>query len=545
MKNRYVVKALLAVSLAFALSVRLDARASAAGSFAGVLTYHNDNSRTGQNLQETILTPARLASNKFGRLFSVPVDGYIYGQPLYVPMVDFGAAGVHNVVIAVTEHDSVYAFDADAAGDPLWHTSFLDPADGITTVPSADTGASDIVPEIGITSTPVIDPATMTVYVLSKVKAPGPTYIQQLHALDLITGSERLHSPMTITADVPGTGEGGTDLTFNSLRQNNRAALTLVKVGKRATVYADFASIGDITPYHGWVLGYDAASLKQVAAFNDTPNGSAAGIWQSGCGPAVDSAGRLFVASGNGTFDINTGGVDYGDSVIALAPNGTGALSVASFFTPFYQLILSTFDLDLGTGGSLLLPDQNVGPTHLMLMGGKSGIMYLLNRDHLGGFSSFRDNIVQELVGYAGPLFSTATYWNSTVYLAGNDDSVKAFTLFRGKLLSRPASVSRFKLGYEGATTSLSANGNRDGILWLIDNSGYANSNPAILYALDPTDLSTQLYSSATVPEDDPGPAVKFTVPTVANGKVYEGTEDQLSVFGLTIPEAPAHDPRD
>jgi len=171
--------------------------------------------------------------------------------------------------------------------------------------------------------------------------------------------------------------------------------------------------------------------------------------------------------------------------------------------------------------------------------------MYLLNRDHLGGFSSFRDNIVQELVGYAGPLFSTPTYWNSTVYLAGNDDSVKAFTLFRGKLLSRPASVSRFKLGYEGATTSLSANGNRDGILWLIDNSGYANSNPAILYALDPTDLSTQLYSSATVPEDDPGPAVKFTVPTVANGKVYEGTEDQLSVFGLTIPEAPAHDPRD
>jgi hypothetical protein len=541
-KNRNRARTSLGGGLVTFLAVGIGSISSAA-TFAGVLTYHgltyhNDNQRSGQNLNETILAHEQFKLNQFGLLISDPVDGYVYGQPLYIPGVDLGSAGTHNVVIVVTEHYSAYAFDADTFGSTLWHDSFVDLAQNTTTVPSADVDCDDIVPEIGITGTPVINPDTDTVYLLSEVKEPGLTYVQQLHALDLTNGDEQPNSPVTITVQVAGTGDGEAPVIFiNMLRANQRALLTLVKIEGRSTVYAAFASHGDLQPYPGWVPGYDAKTLEQVPVFNDSPNSSEAGIWQSGRGPGVDAEGNLFVVSGNGTFDLNTGGVDYGDSVINLAPDANGALSAASFFTPSDQQVLDDRDLDLGTAGSLLLPDQTVGPPHLMIMSGQQGIVYLLNRDSLGGFNVGGDEVVQGIAYDVGPLYSTATYWNGKVYFAGSQDKVKAFSFSKEKLSIGPRSISNLQLGFDGATTSLSANGDEDGILWLIDNSGFKTSSPAVLHALDPTRLTKQLYSSAAVSTDDPGPAVKFTVPTVAKGKVYQGTEDRSSVLGLTIPQ--------
>ena len=323
--------------------------------YTGTFLYRNDNFRTGQNLAESILTPSTVTPSKFGLLFTDAIDGAAYAQPLYVPNVSIPGMGAHNVVYVATENDSVYAFDADQPGPALWHTSFINPAIGTTAVPASDMGCGDLVPIIGITATPVIDPGTGTLYVVSKVKLSGGNYQQQLHALDITTGFERPNSPVTIAASVPGTGEGAVKgiVSFDPLLQLDRPALTLTN----GVVYLSFGSHCDIGPYHGWILGYDESSLAQTAVFNTSPNGDQAGIWESGCGPGVDTNGDLIATTGNGTFDTNTPRINYGDSILRLTPGG-GTMSVASFFTPLNELILDDDDLDMGSGGNLLLPDQ-------------------------------------------------------------------------------------------------------------------------------------------------------------------------------------------
>ncbi len=517
----------------------ISARALEPG-FTGTLLYRNDNFRTGQNLAESVLTPSTVTAAQFGLLFTDVVDGQIYAQPLYVPAVPIPNQGTHNVVYVATEFDSVYAFDADTAGPWLWRTAFADPANGITPVPSSDLGCGDLTPWIGITATPVIDPATQTLYVISKLKLGPDSYQQQLHALDITTGLEQANSPVTIEATVAGTGEAsvGGQISFDPLYHQDRPALTLAN----GLVYLSFASHCDIQPYHGWILGYDETTLDQVVVYNTTPNGSEGGIWQSGCGPGVDTNGDLIAITGNGTFETTTPRTDYGDSYLRLTPGG-GTLSVSSFFTPSNQLILDEDDLDLGSGGNLMLPDQTDAPAnpHLMVSAGKQGTLYLVNRDDMGGFNP-TDQVVQELPKAVGGLWSTPAYWRGRVksrlqnmiYTIGVSDQPKMFVVSKGLIQTPPASIAgAFTFGYPGASPVISANGTTGGILWAIDSSAWSTGGPAILYAFDAANLNTELYDSNQFSSDDPGPAVKFTVPTVANGSVYMGTQTQLAVFGL------------
>jgi len=518
----------------------ISARALEPG-FTGTLLYRNDNFRTGQNLAESVLTPSTVTAAQFGLLFTDRVDGQIYAQPLYVPAVAIPSQGTHNVVYVATEFDSVYAFDADTAGPPLWQTAFADPANGITPAPSSDIpGCDDLVPWFGITATPVIDPATQTLYVISTLKLGPDSYQQQLHALDITTGVEQANSPVTIAATAEGTAPDGVGgiITFDPFYQMDRPALTLAN----GVVYLSFASHCDTQPYHGWILGYDETTLDQVVVYNTTPNGSEGGIWQSGCGPGVDTNGDLIAITGNGTFETTTPRTDYGDSYLRLTPGG-GTLSVSSFFTPANQQILNEDDLDLGSGGNLMLPDQTDAPAnpHLMVSAGKQGTLYVVNRDDMGGFNP-ADQVVQELHGAVGGLWSTPAYWQGKVksrlqnmiYTIGVSDQPKMFVISKGLIQRPPASTAgAFTFGYPGASPAISANGTTGGIMWAINSSAWNTGGPAILYAFDATNLNTELYDSNQFSSDDPGPAVKFTVPTVANGSVYMGTQTQLAVFGL------------
>jgi Abnormal spindle-like microcephaly-assoc'd, ASPM-SPD-2-Hydin len=508
--------------------------------FSGTFLYRNDNFRTGQNLAESILTPSTVTSAKFGLLFTDSIDGAAYAQPLYVPNVSIPGLGTHNVVYVATSNDSVYAFDADQPGPPLWQTSFINPSAGITAVPATDLGAcGDLVPIIGITATPVIDPVAGTLYVVSKVKLGPGSYQQQLHALDITTGLERANSPVTITAQVPGTASDAVKgvISFNPLLQMDRPALTLAN----GVVYLSFASHCDIQPYHGWILGYDQTTLAQEVVFNSSANGDEGGFWEAGCGPGVDTNGDLIAITGNGTFDTGTPRVNYGDSFLRLTP-GAGTMSIASFFTPLNELLLDDEDLDMGSGGNLLLPDQPGPNPHLMIGAGKVGTLYLVNRDSMGGFNAAGDQMVQELPGAVGGMFSTPAYWQGTVptvglqnmiYTVGVTDLPKMFVISNGLIQTPPvSSLPPFLFAFPGASPVISANGTTGGILWAIDSSAYKASGKAVLYAFDATNLAL-LYNSNQFSTDNPGPAVKFTVPTVANGSVYMGTQTQLAVFGL------------
>jgi hypothetical protein len=507
---------------------------------SGTLTYHNDAARTGQNLQETSLTPGNVNTASFGKLFSYPVDGYVYAQPLYVRDVPVNGQ-LHNLAVVATEHDSVYAFDADGQTvDPLWHTSFVDNSVGVTRVPSGDVSCMDLIPEIGITGTPVIDPATGTLYVVAKTKE-NDTYVHRLYALDIRNGSPKPGSGVLIQALVPGSGDpndGHGNVLFgpDSLRANQRAALLLTN----DTVYVAFASFCDVGPYHGWVMAYDATTLALVAAFNDTPDGEAGGIWQSGAGPAADADGNVYVMSGNGSFDADFGGANFGDTVLKL--HGT-TLAVSDYFTPYDQSDLSSSDTDLGSGGPVVLPDQSVGAKHLLVGAGKNGTIYLLDRDNMGNFQNGSDSqIVQSLPlavgtppnnvnpGFAS-FWGVPAYFENTLYFVGRGDSLKAYVLNGGKLGTAPVAQSINVFPYPGAVPVVSGNGSSDGIVWVIDRG---TGTGAVLRAYRASDVSNELYNSdQNVPRDNPGLPVKFSVPTVAHGKVYVGTQDRLSVFGL------------
>ena len=502
-----------------------------------VTTYHNDNARDGQNLNETVLTPGNVNSNQFGLLFVQPVDGYVYAQPLYVPALQI-AGGTHNVVFVATENDSVYAFDADgntgANANPLWQVSFIDPAEGITTVNSQnDLDCGDISPQIGITGTPVIDLSSNTLYVVANTKENG-VFFQRLHALDITSGAENFGGPIVIQAAVPGTGDGNTggQLAFDPRWNNQRPGLMLLN----GLVYLSWASHCDITPFHGWVIAYNAQSLLQVAVWNATPNGSDGGVWQSGAGPSADSTGNVYLATGNGTFDLSTGGSDAGDSIVKFGAPSGGSLPILDYFTPYNQLILSSNDTDLGSGGAVLLPDQPVGSPyqHLLVEMGKEGSLYLVNRDSMGHFNASGDTqIVQWLPNLTGGMWATMAFWNNTLYIGAANDALQAFSFNannNGMLSSAPVSSSPETYFYPGTTPSISANGNTNGILWALEE----DSDSAVLHAYDATNLANELFSTANSPQQTPGPKVKFAVPTIANGKVYAGTATQLAVYGLT-----------
>ncbi len=512
--------------------------ATGAGSFLGVFTYHYDNLRTGLNPNETILTPASVDATHFGKKFSYAVDGQVYSQPLYVPGVVIPGQGVHDVVYVASEHDSVYAMDADGVvAGPLWQVSFIDPAAGITTVPPADTGeCCDLAPEIGITSTPVIDPSSGTMYVVAKTKevAAGSTsYVQRLHALDIATGAEKLGGPVVLQASVPGTGDGssGGQVPFIPLRENQREALLLVN----GTVVIAFASHGDNGPFHGWVLGYDAATLGQRFAFNATPDGYGGGIWQAGCGPAADAAGDIYFINGNGTFDASTSVLQLSDTFTKLSPSG----SVLDYFTPWNQPQISAQDFDLGSGGTLLLPYQPGTHPHLMVSAGKEGTIYLVDRENMGHQSATSDaQIVQSLVhvlpgnnDITSGNFSAPAYWDGRIYFGAVDDAVKLFTLSGGLLSSAPTSQTAQSFAFPGGFPAISASGTSNGVLWVVERP--SELSPGVLHAYDASNLGNELYNSnQNSARDALDPATKFMVPTVANGKVFIGTSSTLTAFG-------------
>jgi hypothetical protein len=520
-----VVSRRLLITVIFLL--RADAQVS-------VLTYHNDLARTGQNLAETTLTPANVNTQQFGKLFSYPVDGYVYAQPLYMPGVTIPGKGTHNVVFVATEHDSVYAFDADdGSGDnaaPLWQVSFIDPASGVTTVPYRNAfNCNQIVPEIGITGTPVIDPDSGTLYVVAmtmEVSDSTVTYAHRLHGLDVTTGAERPASPVLIQASISGTGDGGSTVTFIPRNYKARPGLLLLN----GVVYTSWSSHCDAATYHGWILGYDANTLQQVSVYNSTPNGGQGSFWASGAAPAVDADGNIYVISGNGSFDADAGGPDLGESFIKLSPSS--GVSVIDYFAPFNQLELSNKDVDTGSSGALLLPDSVGSPDHphLLTSAGKEGRIYLLDRDNMGHFQPGSDSqIVQSLPNAVGGMFSIPVYFNGTVYYSGAGDFLKSFPIANAALAAMPSSQSAVRLGGLGAVPSVSANGAADGIVWVIESAGGGT-----LRAYDAGDLSTELFNSGqNSARDALGSYVKFSTPTIVSGRVYVGTQDSLVVFGL------------
>jgi hypothetical protein len=504
-----------------------------------VTTSRNDNSRDGQNLSETILTPANVSASTFGKLFAHSVDGYVYAQPLYVPNVAIPGLGTHNVAYVATEHDSVYAFDADSKtgmnSSPLWQRSFINPKHGVTTVSAKDVSCNDIVPEIGITSTPVIDAATGTMYVIAKTKEHG-NFFQRLHALDITTGAERSGSPMVIRAHVEGTGDGNVNgvISFDPLIEGQRPGLLLQNGG----VYIGWASHCDNGPYHGWVMSYDEITLKQTAIWNSTPNGGLGGVWQSGAGLAADSDFNLFFATGNGTYDGKKGGADFSDTVVELAPPIGNRFRLADWFTPYNQLELSNKDADVGSGGVLLLPDQGQGAPHqhLLVEVGKEGSIYLIDRDRMGHFHRNNNSqIVQDMENAIGGIWATPAWWNNNAYFGGSGDNLRQYTFDpnTGLLSNGAAFVSPTYFGFPGPTPSVSANGTSDAIVWALQTDAYG-SGSTILHAYDATNIGTELYNSGqSGSRDDPGGAVKFTVPTIANGKVYVPAVKRLTVYGL------------
>ena len=521
-----------------------------------VLTQHNDNMRTGQNTTETILTPSNVKSTTFGKLFALPVDGYVYAQPLYKSNVSISGV-THNIIYVATENDTVYALDADNSGGnsaPLWQASLIDTAHGATpgetplSTPD-DNSCTDLVPQIGITSTPVIDAQTGTIYVEAKSKlADGVTFVHRIHTLDMTTGAERSPGPVEITATVPGSSDGGNTLTFDPLHQLNRPGLLLVN----GTVYLGFASSCDIGPYHGWIFAYDAATLALRATYVTTPNEpqGEAGIWMSGAGLSADSNANIFASTGNGSFDGTT---DFGDSILKLAMTGN-TMIVADSFTPFDQSSLDNSDSDLGSGGVLLLPDQTGSHPHELIEAGKEGTIYLIDRDqmttndqHYCSNCSNDPQIVEELPYTLAGLFGMPAYWNNMVYFWGTyfgvSDVLQAYSLNNGLLSSTPTSSSTTSLGFPGATPSISANGNANGIVWAIDSTQYAGPGPAVLHAFDATNVANELWNSSLDPNnrDTAGNAVKFAVPTIANGKVYIGNQYQITVYGLLTSTLQVH----
>ncbi len=508
----------------------------------GVYTYHDDLSRDGVNAQEYTLTPGNVTAANFGKLFSCTTDGAVYTQPLWVANLTVGGAK-RNVVFVGTAHDGLFAFDADATPcQTLWSVSLIDGQHGGTAgetpVASTQVGKAqgDMTPEIGVTGTPVIDSARALLYVVSKSWVSSTsTYYQRLHAISLATGSEAPGSPVVVAPTYPGRGDGGTTVSFNPRTQNQRAALTLAN----GIVYVAWGSHEDGPPFYGWMVGYtyNGSRFAQASVLNAAPNSYGAGIWMSGAGPAVDAGGNLYVATGNGGFTANMSGNDYGDSFLQLS----GALAVQQYFTPSNQQFDAEQNNDFGAGGATVLADLPAGSpiTHVAITGGKDGVMIVLNRDALGGYGD--NHAWQRIsVGTEGPLggdtpgviWGSPAYWNGSLYLAGAAGPLQTYHVNAATAqfsVVGQSTTPSSGFGFPGSSPSISASGLINGIVWAVDSSHYCTASspacgPAVLHAYDASNLARELWNSAAVASDAAGNAVKFVVPTVANGKVYLGT---------------------
>nr|MBA2394876.1 hypothetical protein [Ktedonobacteraceae bacterium] len=508
-----------------------------------VTTYKEDTERTGNHSTETILKVNTVNQSTFGKRVTYTTDGQIYAQPLFLPGITIKGAK-HNVVYVATEHDSIYAFDADAtrAGAPLWHTSFIN-APRVVSPSNTDVACNDMIPENGLSGTPVIDRNTGTLYAVVLTKE-NSTYVYRLHALDIATGREKAGSPVIIQASVTGKGVGSVNGRVAFLPQKERQRASPLLANGR--IYIAWGSFCDNNPYHGWIMSYsyNGSHLQQVNVYNDTANSTRGGIWGAGGAISSDSSGNIYYVSGNGGFDANTGGSDYGDSFVKLNAN----LQVQDYFAPFNQHCLDAEDADLGSGGPLLLPDQK-----RIISAGKEGRIYVINTANMGHYNTIAnactnqsrtniDRIVQELPpSTIGGLFSNATYWKSAdgrqfVYFAGAHDHTTAFTLTNGTLSTRPSSSTSEKFGFTGGNPTISSNNGAagTGILWTVDQT------PA-LRAYDATDLSKELYNSAqNSVRDGIDSYVKFAAPTVANGEVFVGTKSSINIFGMVPKTTPS-----
>jgi hypothetical protein len=505
---------------------------AAAAAGADVLTYHNDNSRSGQNLTETFLTPANVNATQFGLLRVLPADGLVDGQPLIAS--NLSVSGVlRNAVYVVTENDSVYSYDADT-GAALVHVSVL----GSGETPSDTHGCSQVTPQIGITSTPVIDRSAGpngTIYVVAMSKNAAGDYFQRLHALDLVTLAERPNSPVAVQATYPGTANNSVGTTsFQPGQYEERAGLLLLG----GTVYTAWTSHCDQTPYNGWIIGYDESTLAQSQVLNVTPNGSEGAIWQSGGGMAADSTGNIYALVANGTFDttLDASGFplqgDYGNAFIKLS--SASPLQVTDYFDMDNTVAESNGDVDLGSGGPMLLPDQtdSTGAVRQLAVGaGKDGHLYVINRSNLGKFSMSNNAIWEDMPGaLPGGIWATPAYFEGTVYYGDVSGTLKAFGFQQALLGKTPTSQTSITFGYPGTAPAVSANGSSNGIVWAVQ-----NSQPAVLHAFAAGNLATELYNSnqAANGRDQFGAGNKFMTPSIANGKVYVGTPTGVAVFGL------------
>ncbi len=498
-----------------------------------IVTYHDDIARTGLNPNETILTPANVNASKFGLLMTLPVDGKVDGQPLYLSKLNAGGQ-VRNVVYVVTEHDSVYAFDADS-GAQIWKTSIL----GAGETTSGDHGCGQISPEIGITSTPVIDRNAGphgTIFVVGMSLDTSGAYHQRLHALDATNGAELANGPTEIRASYPGTGvnNSGGSVIFDPSQYAERAGLLLLN----GVIYLGWTSHCDQEPYTGWLMGYSESTLAQTAVLNLTPNGSEGSIWMSGAGLAADSSGNIYFLDANGTFDtlLNASGLpasgDFGNGFLKVSTTG-GTLAVADYFEPYNTVTESGNDEDLGSGGALVLPDlsDSTGAIHHLAVGaGKDQNIYVVNRDSMGKFNPQNDNsIYQQINGAIGGVFSMPAYFNNTVYYGAVSDSLKAFTITNARLATTASFKSNNSFAYPGTTPAVSANGIANGIVWAVE-----NTSTAVLHAYNATNLQ-ELYNSSQAANgrDQFGSGNKFITPLIVSGKVYVGTPSALAVFGL------------
>jgi outer membrane protein assembly factor BamB len=505
-----------------------------------VTTYHYDLSRDGLNSQETILTQANVNSTTFGKIGNDPVDGKVDAEPLFLANLTVGGAP-HNVLYVATEHGSVYAFDADT-NTQLWMTSVI--PTGETT--SDDHNCNQISTEIGITSTPIIDRKqgpNGTIFVVGMSKDTAGRYHQRLHALDITTGTEIAGSPTEIAASFPGTGDNsqGGNVVFDPSQYAERAALTLLN----GNIYMGFTSHCDAGLFTGWVMAYSESTLQQTQLLNLTPNGHAGSIWMSGNGLAVDSSNNIYLLDANGTFDttldVNNMPVnsDFGNAMLKIS-TVNGKLAVADYFETFNTVSESSQDVELGSGGQVLLPDMtdSTGKVrHLIVGAGKDKNIYLADRDNLGKFSSatspINGNVYQQVAGQlAGPNFTTPAYFNNVLYFASDGDTLKAFPLTNAMLATAPSSASTATFAHPGSTPAVSANGTQNGIVWAVQS---ALTAPGVLHAYDPTNLQHEFYNSTQAPNsrDAFGNGNKFITPLVVNGKVYIGTQNSVAVFGL------------
>ena len=486
-----------------------------------VVTYHNDSARTGQYLNELLLTPASLKAGSFERRYVFSLDGAVYAQPLYLSRVKIAGKGFHNVLFVATSHDSLYALDADdeSSSTPLWEVNFLDAAAGVTTVSASDVNCP-VIAELGISGTPVIDPDAGIIYLIAFTKESGDQYIYRLHALDVTSGAEQSGSPVAIQP--PG---------FVPLAHKQRTALLLLN----GTVYSSWSGSCDRGTYHGWVMAHDAARLQMTGYFNDSPGVSGASFWNGGAGPAADEQGNIFVVSANGDFSGGVSLAQYDESVLRITP--APQIAVAQQFTPYNKVMLDQQDLDLGSSGALVLPDESGSPAHphVLFTSGKEGRMYLLDRDALGGaqVSSDLAALASVPVPGADATFGSAAYFNGFVYVAPSNSPTMAFPVSGASLGSMPAATTSNENGTLGATPSISANGSKDGIAWTI-----TNVDGGQLLAYDANDLSDLYNSGSGASNQLPGYS-EFTVPTIADGKVITPTDGGIAIYGESSPHPP------